>query len=298
MICAASTRTSAWAWSAETPGARRPIIAIVFPHRLVSGVNGNGKNRSKWLPGAKTEPKSNEAGSTPTTVYGRLFSVSDVPTIAGSEANRRCHRPVAEDDRHGTVPGSLLGIEAPAERRLDAEDLEEIAADRHATEALGLPLAAQQVVANTIEREVAGHPRERPGTITQIHHVPDLRRLPRETAGVAVGDPHQPGRLGKRQRTEQQRIDDAEDGGTGADAEPGDEHDEDGEPGVAPERAEGVAQVLKKRVESHVIYRFDGRAGPIGLVSDRHVNPVVSWRAGEPGRRRSGYGRQRVSASA
>ena len=41
---------------------------------------------------------------------------------------------------------------------------------------------------------------------------------------VAVGNKYQPARIAKRERTQQQRIDHAEYGGTGADAEAGDEN--------------------------------------------------------------------------
>jgi hypothetical protein len=67
-ICGASARISACACAAVTPGFSRPIIAIVLPQRLVSGLSGKGKYRSNRLPGAKTVAKSNDAGSTPTTV--------------------------------------------------------------------------------------------------------------------------------------------------------------------------------------------------------------------------------------
>ena len=79
LICPATVRISACAWSTETPGVSRPIIAIVLPQRLVSWLSGKGKYRSKWLPGANTEAKSNDAGSTPTTVCASSLSVSDVP---------------------------------------------------------------------------------------------------------------------------------------------------------------------------------------------------------------------------
>src|SRR5258708_11612273 len=64
----------------ETPGLSRPTIARVLPQRLVSSVRGNGKYRSMRLPGAKTEPKSNEAGRTPTTVTGESSSRSEEHT--------------------------------------------------------------------------------------------------------------------------------------------------------------------------------------------------------------------------
>jgi hypothetical protein len=92
-ICAARIVTSACALLIATPGFKRPTIAMVFPQRLVSGLSGNGKYRSKWLPGAKTEAISNEAGSTPATVTGSSLMVSVRPAMPASEPNLRVHRP-------------------------------------------------------------------------------------------------------------------------------------------------------------------------------------------------------------
>ena len=63
------------------------MIASVLPCRSSSSVSGNGMKRSMRVPGAKTEPKSNEGGSTPTTVGGVSLSMMLLPTIAGSDAN-------------------------------------------------------------------------------------------------------------------------------------------------------------------------------------------------------------------
>ena len=49
----------------------------------------------------------------------------------------------------------------------------------------------------------------------------------------------------------EQRVDDAEDGDVGADAQGEDEDRNDGEAGVADQSAEGVLQVLEKNVECH-----------------------------------------------
>ena len=74
---------------------------------------------------------------------------------------------------------------------LHAEHVEEVVRHRHAAQALGLAAAAEQVVADAVEREVAGDRRQRLRALAQIQHVPDLRRLPGQSAGVAVGDPDQ-----------------------------------------------------------------------------------------------------------
>src|SRR3954452_1143279 len=61
---------------------------IVFPCGFVLSATGQGIKISIGVPGAKTLAKSNDAGSTPTTVTGRLFNISLRPTTLGSEANR------------------------------------------------------------------------------------------------------------------------------------------------------------------------------------------------------------------
>ena len=68
MICCPRVHTSVAARSTETPGFNRATTASVFPMRLVSGVSGNGTNRSIWLAGANTDEKSKVGGSTATTV--------------------------------------------------------------------------------------------------------------------------------------------------------------------------------------------------------------------------------------
>ena len=169
---------------------------------------------------------------------------------------------VPEHHRLRPVPLALLGVEDPADLRFHAEHVEEVVRHRHAAQALGLAAAAQQVVAHAIEGEVAGDCRQRLRALAQIQHVADLRRLPGQPAGVAVGDPDELPGLGERERPEQQCVDHAEHGRAGADAEAGDQHGKRGETGVAPQRADGVAQVLDQIVESHGA-ALDGVSGSL-----------------------------------
>ena len=87
--CFPSIVNSACAPCTVAPGFSLPMIFIVFPVGFVLSFSGQGTKISTGVPGAKTLPKSKDAGSTPTTVTGRLFSVSFRPTTLGSEANRR-----------------------------------------------------------------------------------------------------------------------------------------------------------------------------------------------------------------
>ena len=65
---------------------------------------------------------------------------------------------------------------------------------------------------------------------------------------ITVGNPHQASWIAKREWAQQHRIDHAENGGTGADAEAGDEDGKRSESGIAPHAAKGVAQVLRQVV--------------------------------------------------
>ena len=80
-------------------------------------------------------------------------------------------------------------MNSAAELRLHAEHLEEVLRHRHAAEPLGLALAAQQVVADAVEREVAGRSEKDLIALAQIQQVPDLGRLAGEPAAVVIGDP-------------------------------------------------------------------------------------------------------------
>src|SRR5437868_7879834 len=87
-----STFSSADAAARLTLGFNRAITDSVLPWRFVSGVRGKGVNTSIREPGAKIDPKSNDGGSTPTTIVDAPLSMIGFPTIPGSEAKRRSHR--------------------------------------------------------------------------------------------------------------------------------------------------------------------------------------------------------------
>ena len=175
---------------------------------------------------------------------------------------------VAEQDGLWSVPRAFLRIERPSEQRPHAEHVEEIVGNGNAAEALRLTLAAQEVVADAVEREVPRDRRERLRPLAQVEHVSHLRRLAGQTAGVAVGDPYELLRVGERQRPQNQRVDYAEDGSGGADAEPDDEEGKGSEAGVAAKRPKRVAQILTKIFESHGA-AFDGQLTRFRLLFGR-----------------------------
>ena len=158
---------------------------------------------------------------------------------------------VAEHHGLGAVPGALLGIERAAEQGLHAEHVEEVLRHGHAAQPLGLASAAQEIVTHAVEGEVAGNGRQRLGSLSQVQQVAHLRRLAGEVGEVAIGNPHQLGGLLEGERPQEQRVDDAEDGGAGANAEPRDQDGKDGKAGIAAHAAKGVADILEEVREDH-----------------------------------------------
>jgi hypothetical protein len=104
--------------------------------------------------GAKTDAKSKEAGSTPTTVTGSSLSQFAIDD-SGIRAETPLPKAMAQNNGFRSIPLALAGVKQPAELRLDAEELKEISGHRHAAETLGLSLAAEQVIAYPIESEVS-----------------------------------------------------------------------------------------------------------------------------------------------
>ena len=78
------TRSSAFAASIVASGFRRPTTPSVLPQLLVLSLSGNGGKTSTVRPGANNEPKSKEAGSTPTIVDGRPLRMIARPTTPRS----------------------------------------------------------------------------------------------------------------------------------------------------------------------------------------------------------------------
>ena len=164
---------------------------------------------------------------------------------------------MTEDDRLRPPPFRLLGAESSAEGRLYSKDLEEVVGDRHGAEALRLAAPAQDGVPDAVKGKEAGDRRQRLRPLAQIQHVADLGRLAREAGGIVVGNPYEALGFGERQGPQQQGVDDAEDGGTGANPQAGDRDGEHREPCVAPQGSDGIAKILAKIGELHG--SFDGR---------------------------------------
>src|SRR5207253_8424405 len=86
--------------------------------------------------------------------------------------------------------------------------------------------------------------------------MPHLCGLAREAASVVVSDPHQPVRLVKWQRTNQQRVHNTKDSRACANAKSDDKNRESSEPRITPQRPEGVANILEQRISAPVHHVF------------------------------------------
>ena len=149
---------------------------------------------------------------------------------------------VAQQD-HVPLIRTVFGCgESPPERGRDAEHREVVPAHPHRAQPLR--------VASRDERRIPGsnrrHLRERAAAVAQI-----VKRGVADVAGdpSASRSPIITSRSGirVRQRPEEDGVDDAEDGGVGADAERQRHERREREPGSPRERAHRVAQVLEQR---------------------------------------------------
>ena len=153
---------------------------------------------------------------------------------------------VGQHHRSGSVPLALVGAEIAAKRWLDAEQLKEIPRDGHRAQSLRVSGSSEAAVAHAIESEIAGDIGERCVSTAIIQQPADLHGLAGEVALIfrLVRDPDQTLRIAERQRANQQCIQDAEYGGTCADAECDNQQRERGKSRVAPQGAHGVAEIL------------------------------------------------------
>ena len=187
-----------------------------------------------------TSGPKNGRGVTPMMVNGTRSIVTVRPSTFGSRPKRPLPIGVA-DDRDGPVSTTattvVVGVDAPAHDRRDAEQLEEAATDEHA------------LLATVRGADPHAHLLEGPGARAveligpQLHLFPDRVR-PDVTVQheQAIGVTH-------RQRTEEQVVDDREDRGIRPDAE-GQRQDGRGrEQRIAAEQADAHAGVAPPRLQ-------------------------------------------------
>jgi hypothetical protein len=168
---------------------------------------------------------------------------ADDPGI-GAEA--RLPDRMAEDHDAARSLRSLLSREGAPERRPCSQDREEVG--RHLRRGHGFGLAAAgQVQARVLDER---HLLEDVVLTLPVEIVGGRNgegSHPREGCrGRRMPDPHEPRGIGIRQRLEQDRVDDAEDGGVGADAESQDGNRGQGKSRALHEEPRSVPQILPK----------------------------------------------------
>src|SRR6267378_1503810 len=138
----------------------------------------------------------------------------------------------------------IIRIESPAEKRRDAQDIPVVAGNEIHVDKLGLAVK-NRVDARTVPRE---HPGEGVVVVAQ--------GLERCVGKIAVSatlrqrgtNEHELLRIFDRQQPQQERIDQTEDGGVGANAESKGEDGDGSEARVLAEHAGGEAKVLPTRL--------------------------------------------------
>ncbi len=146
--------------------------------------------------------------------------------------------------------GVFLGGERAASRRVHPQHLEEARRHVDGHQPLGFAAPRQGLSAVPEEGEICAQFSERLSVALEGLEDVDPEGPTAESGGADIGNPGQPIGFGKRQRPQHQRIDDAEDGGVGADAEREDDDRDQRQSPIAPESAQRVLHILAKRLES------------------------------------------------
>ena len=180
-----------------------------------------------------------------------------LPTMLGSALNWRRHQ-ASVSRMTGRAPlRASSGREGAAHGRLHAEHLKEVGDDVDAGGGDGRAAQIEAEIAGAGEGEVAGHILIGAGVRAElVVGISGVGGAGQAALGGRRRNPDQLLRVGKGQRAQQQRVDDAEDGDVGADAEGENEDGDEGEAAVAAEGAEGVTEILEKNVEFHKSSRF------------------------------------------
>ena len=167
--------------------------------------------------------------------------------MVGSPPYRRCHTACAEEDRRGRFLHRVFGREDPAERGVGAEHGKEIRRDQPDAQLFRFRVAVERRGVRP-DRAEAGEQRPALAQIVQLR----ARERRARVAGVGqvAPDEDQPRRVAERQRRDQHRVDAAEDGGVGADAERQRGDDDERDARRAHEAAARVADVLERGVDS------------------------------------------------
>ena len=246
-----------WRWSPGTARASRSAIVFISARACSSETPGfqprdrrresarrawrwPDRSRSAARTRSSRDGKQKPAGMTPTTV-DRLAAQRDVrPSTAGSPPKRRCHMPVADDDRRCSCRARPLGAEARGRAPAATRSRSNMSHDTAAPAASLGPLVADVGRAFAVERR--DRARTRCSAAASRGSSPARRRTGRIAARPRARAPSASG-LGIRQRPQQHAVDDAEDRAGGADAERERQDGDEREAGRARELPDRVARV-------------------------------------------------------
>ena len=150
---------------------------------------------------------------------------------------------VAQDDDRRLAGRVFIRPQQPSVERLRAEQVEQAGGRQNPFDPLRV-LAGQQRAGAALRNR---HLLERSVFGADVDELPRRRPVLRDVDAWRSQPQHrEPVRVGIRQRLEQQRVDDAEDGGVGADADGERDDDHQRQRGRAPQRPDGVAEVLQE----------------------------------------------------
>ena len=190
---------------------------------------------------------------TPTTVRSTPSSVTILPMTSGSAPNRRCQRPWPRITHRVGAPRLVALCEGASKHWPHAEHRERVRRHLRAVEPQGVSLTGQRRARDPQGRDMGERldPRAQRQELNRIQRGGRLRgRTVRchGTVGV-LDDVDELVRIPVGQRCQQNRVDDAEDGRVGADAERKRRNRDRGEPRVPPQRAQPVADVLQHALQ-------------------------------------------------
>jgi hypothetical protein len=156
------------------------------------------------------------------------------------------------DDRDPVTAGRLFSwLQQPAHQRRRFEHRHDLGRYPNAVQMDGLPASAQRHSLHVVGTQIRQHPRAGPKDLEILKAHRSGRRLDAApVVSIELGaDPNKAISTGIRQRAEQHGMDDAEDGGVGADAEREGAHDDRGEPRRSQERSRRESRVLTEVAE-------------------------------------------------
>ena len=164
---------------------------------------------------------------------------------------------IADQDDGRSAVERILRPEDAAHGRFDAEKLKEVGDDVDAGGGYGCAAAIEAEVAGAGKGEVSGHILKGAAVHAElVVGVGGVGGARQAALGGRRRDPHQAIRVLERQRSQENRVDHAEDGDVGADAKGQDKDGDQSEAAIAAEGTEGIAQIQKKNVQCHDSSRF------------------------------------------